>query len=198
MLEQVDIEERALPGGVTDSDDVRLAGSRDAIEQRRAQVWELYCRGMKVGVIATLMKVDRKTIYRDLKTLRERMATAVKEIDAAATVGEMVEHYEHIWRNAMMEYASAKTSAAKNAFLRTAMEAMNNKQKLMANTGLIPAVQNGGVNIQVNTQVNNIQKGAAEASMDELLARREELLRNIRERDESVIDADYTVAESGD
>jgi len=151
------------------------------IEARRAKVWDLYARGVKITVIAEILKVHRNTVSNDLKILRERQGKVVKQLDAAATVGETLEFYDEIRRLSLAEYYAAGDLRGKNSFLQTALSAIKNKERLLGDCGLIPSQRKGGVNVQVNVAnfSEQVAKKTSGMSIDELRSRKKELLERL-------------------
>jgi len=159
---------------------VAVDTKQDAIENRRSQVWDLYMRGMKVNVIASVLSVHRNTVSNDLRELKKKLGDDVAKMDPAESVGETLKHYDEIWRSAVLEFNAAQTTGAKNNFLRTALEAIRQKAALLSSCGVIPTVNNGGVNVQVNVaNISNMQKQMSGMSMDELEEKKLKLLKRI-------------------
>jgi len=115
--------------------------TRDKVEDRREQVWNLHGRGIKNPVIAKMFNVHVNMIKYDLKAIRRRVRQESVNVDAWEQVGLSIKFLDDMEKNAVFEYhAAGDNLMAKNRFLETAIRAREAKLRLQLNTGQIPKV----------------------------------------------------------
>lgn len=131
-----------------------LKMSAAEIAERRIHVYTSHvAHGLPVECIAEDLGVSTKTVYEDLKVLRDR---AANNIDGArkspeAKLGALTDitmRLDLIFQNAMLAAASSEggedaDTRAQVQFLRVAMEATSRKGILLDNAGCLPKSSDG-------------------------------------------------------
>ena len=124
------------------------------IAERRIHVYTAHvAHGLPVECIAEDLGVSTKTVYEDLKALRDRV---VNNLDGSrknpearlAALGDMTMRLDLIFQNAMLAAANAEGGEeadvrAQVQFLRVAMEATSRKGILLDNAGCLPKRADG-------------------------------------------------------
>jgi predicted DNA-binding protein (UPF0251 family) len=118
-------------------DDVKYTD--DAIENRRRFVQESMIRGISAVAIAKQMGVHRNTIVNDIREIRKENAKKVREADVLEEIGEAVQFFEQVSKDAMFEVTDNAHPMAKVSFLSIAMKAKEDKIKLLTQVGVIPS-----------------------------------------------------------
>lgn len=136
-------KKKGLRRQMTATGDPALRYEDTEIEQRRTQVFEFYfVRGLDPGVIAELLGVHRNTIGTDLRAIREKMAQNVREGDVVEAVGLQAALYDRIAQTAMVEFERTEGARVKNAFLSTALGAIERKTRMLIDIGFLPSRRN--------------------------------------------------------
>lgn len=118
--------------------------TRELIQKRRHQVWELFCCGQSAAEIAKEAKVSVKTIERDLDWWEKKLGLHTKGLKnpdgAAADVGKTAKKLQKIAEDAYVEYVAASHGPTKAKFLQTSMQALVLRHKILADAGYLPKV----------------------------------------------------------
>lgn len=144
--------------------------TKQQLEDRRRQVWDLVLRGVPVTVIAKTLGVHRNTITNDVKVLRERNRQQITDVDVKAEIGDAVAKYDEIFKAALGDYATTDKDGSKASFLSQAQSALERKLRFLIDVGVLPkAVQEFSGKLVVEGV------DVASASVDELKSLRNKL-----------------------
>lgn len=135
------------------------------------EVFRLEMRGMNQSAIAKVLQVNRNTIIRDVKWLREHTREIALNADKFAEVGDTMKFYEEVEREAMFQFHEVDSPHAKNNLLMTAITAREKKMRLMMDAGIIDKAA-----LDVNMSVD-----WSKFTTDELLTKRKNLLSRLTE-----------------
>jgi hypothetical protein len=151
------------------------------VEDRRARVWTLsLVRKLTIREIGEVVGVSKRTVDRDLATVRKRVHEKLKQsgklesavLDAAA---EIIEETNAVARQAWAEMMEApKGSPARGRFLRIILTTLEDRVKLLQSLGVVKRVPEevliGGLEIERRlAQLTDEQANAALDFLDELL-----------------------------
>jgi hypothetical protein len=130
-----------IPGVLEDEDRVMAAYAR--IEGRRELVWEMMIQGTSELRMAVELKVNRKTVHKDVVFWRDRLSKHVAGLKTSKSrvteeIGNTIKRLEWIFQNAAMEYTATTVALSKNRFLGTCLKAETAKIKILQETGFLP------------------------------------------------------------
>ena len=130
-----------LPGIL--EDDEAVTAAYEKLETRRELVWEMMIQGTSELRMAKELKVDRKTVHRDVMYWRDNLSKHVASLKTSKSrvtdeIGNTIKRLEWIFQNAAMEYAASAVALSKNRFLGTCLKAETAKIKILQETGFLP------------------------------------------------------------
>lgn len=135
---------------------------------RRFDVFRLLMRGIKKAAIARTLGVSEKCVAADAEWIRQNLRDFASNADTFAEVGEAAAELREVKQEAMYHFSQAGNHHAKNAYLLTAMQAIERRLKIMMDAGIIERAPT----IQLDIDV-------AKLSTVELMKRREMVLEQI-------------------
>jgi hypothetical protein len=138
--------------------------------ERRMEVFRLRMRGLTQSVISKELGVNRNTILRDCKWIKEHMREIAANADTFSEVGEAMAHLREIEQEALYHMADTENAHAKNNYLRTALEACDKRIRLMMDAGII---EKAAADVNVNFDFSKM-------STEELMQKRDELAVRMR------------------
>jgi hypothetical protein len=113
--------------------------AKEVTEARREQVWQLVIlRGVSESVVAKHFGVHRNTICNDIAVLPAQNRNKVRDTDILEEIGEHTKKFDDMYQKAMVDYATAETSAAKASFYQNALSALDKKWRFLAEVGILP------------------------------------------------------------
>ena len=139
-------------------------------KDRRMEVFRLQMRGVSQAAMAKVLQVNRNTIIRDVRWLKDHVRELALDADKFGEVGNAMKFYEEIEREAMFQYHEVDAPHAKNNLLMTAITAREKKVRLMADMGIID---------KAPTDVN-LNMDWSKFTTEELIAKREEIIAKLR------------------
>lgn len=118
--------------------------TRRQIEQRRINVWEMYCCGQPVSEMADAEQVSAKTIQRDLIWWQERLGLSTEALKnpktAAMDVGMTAAKLEKLAQDAYVEYAASNNPTFKVRFLEASGKMLVSRHKVLSDAGFLPKI----------------------------------------------------------
>jgi orotate phosphoribosyltransferase-like protein len=105
--------------------------------ERRMLVFRMKMRGLKHEAIARELNVTTRTVTRDAKWIKDHMREVAASVDKFEELGEAMASLEEISKEAMYQFSEAEKASEKNSFLVTAMNATNQRIKMMMEAGII-------------------------------------------------------------
>lgn len=150
--------------------ETRMA-TKEKIEERRRQVWDLVVRGTPMAVMAGALGVHRNTVLNDLSVLRERHRELIADVDVETEIGDAVAKYDDLFQLALQQYHMTDKDGAKGQLLGNALQALSQKVRFLVEVGVLPkAVQE--VTAKLIVEGVDLEK----ASLDELYGLRTRLI----------------------
>lgn len=111
--------------------------SAQATYERRMLVFRMKMRGLGHAAIARELDRNPKTITRDAKWLKEHMREVAASVDKYEELGEAMASLQEISKEAMYQFNETEKPSEKNSFLVTALNATNQRIKMMMEAGII-------------------------------------------------------------
>lgn len=134
------------------------------------EVFRLQMRGVNQMAMSKVLNVNRNTIIRDVKWLKDHVRELALDADKFGEIGDAMKFYEEIEREAMYQYHNTESPHAKNNLLMTAITSREKKIRLMADMGIIDKAP-----MDVNLKMD-----WSKFTTEELLAKRSELLTRLQ------------------
>jgi FixJ family two-component response regulator len=100
-------------------------------------VFRMKMRGLTHASIARELDVNPKTITRDAKWIKEHMREVAASVDKYEELGEAMASLQEISKEAMYQFNETEKASEKNSFLVTALNATNQRIKMMMEAGII-------------------------------------------------------------
>ena len=126
------------------------------VDERRRQVEKLRLRGTPVSTIAKILNVSDKTIYRDLKAIREQNIEAVSKTEKEEHMANAMARYREIEERAWTDYhTAAEGSPARIKALDLIRVIQSDKIKALRDTGFIQN-QAQKVEVEVNHKLEEV------------------------------------------
>jgi FixJ family two-component response regulator len=100
-------------------------------------VFRMKVRGLTHASIARELDVNPKTITRDAKWIKEHMREVAASVDKYEELGEAMASLQEISKEAMYQFNETEKASEKNSFLVTALNATNQRIKMMMEAGII-------------------------------------------------------------
>lgn len=144
--------------------------SSEETRERRIEVFRLQMRGLKIAAIARELQVSRKTVHRDARWIKENLRELALDADRYAEIGEAIAWFKEIAQDALFHMAETDKSSVKNQFLKTAIEAIDKRTRLMMDAGIIERAA-----VDLNLNIPDLLK----LSTIELEAKRDELVNRL-------------------
>lgn len=123
---------------------VRRRFSKQQIEKRRMDVWEMLCLGHPQYEIAKSLQVSPRTVERDVKWWRNHLGKTTKELKdpevAATDVGLSAKRLEQMFEDAYVEFTATNNPTVKVRFLQTGIHAVVMRHKILADAGYLPRI----------------------------------------------------------
>jgi FixJ family two-component response regulator len=111
--------------------------SAQETQERRMLVFRMKMRGLTHASIARELDVNPKTITRDAKWIKEHMREVAASVDKYEELGEAMASLQEISKEAMYQFNETEKASEKNSFLVTALNATNQRIKMMMEAGII-------------------------------------------------------------
>jgi len=128
-------------------------GTKEAIARRREHVWKFFLEGTPQTVMAELLQVSRRTIHSDLTFMKAKHGKTLEAIKGNPEkihqeLGVTCARLRHIANQALFQYDTTETPAAKDRFLNTAIRAEWVRSRLEMEAGVLPK---SGEEIRIRT-----------------------------------------------
>lgn len=154
--------------------------SKEETEDRRRQVWEMLVRGTPQTVIAKTLGVHRNTVNSDVRELRKRHRSKVKDSDVHEELGDAIAKYDELFKLAMEELSVAEKETHRTQFMEKAIQALNAKTRLLVDTGILPKAAH---EVTDKLVIEGVDVNAA--SLSELKALRTRMLSRVEQMSQS-------------
>ena len=142
-------------------------------------VFRMKMRGLNHAAIARELDVNPKTITRDAKWIKEHMREVAASVDKYEELGEAMASLQEISKEAMYQFNETEKASEKNSFLVTALNATNQRIKMMMEAGIID---------KATTDIN-LSLDLSKLTTDELEKKRAEVMSRLATQPDSLISA---------
>jgi len=153
--------------------------SAQETKERRMLVFRMKMRGLTHAAIARELDVNSKTITRDAKWIKEHMREVAASVDKYEELGEAMASLQEISKEAMYQFNETEKASEKNSFLVTALNATNQRIKMMMEAGIID---------KATTDIN-LSLDLSKLTTDELEKKRAEVMSRLATQPNSLISA---------
>jgi len=117
------------------------------------------------------LQVTRKTVTRDFRWIETNLRELALDADRYAELGEAMAWFKEIAQEALFHMAEAEKPSTKNQFLKTAMDAIDRRLRLMMDAGIIEKAA-----VDLNLNIPDLLK----LSTMELESKRDELVNRLK------------------
>ena len=112
--------------------------TKETVEARRRQVWEMILRGISESVTAKTLGVHRNTVVNDVRMMRVQHRSQVSDADVQEEVGDITAKFDYIFQTAMAEFSTARRPGTRGMLLEKALSALQSKAKFLVEVGTLP------------------------------------------------------------
>lgn len=123
-------------------------------DERRKKVFQRRLKGETQQKIAKELGIGLVTVKRDLRVIKDNNTSKITTLKQKETVGGSITVFDEVQEKAWVQYHMSIDKTDKARFLKTVMDAENNKNKLLAEVGYIKRA-GAEVNVKVDHKVIN-------------------------------------------